>query len=227
MREGSAVVVLLAEDDINLGNLLSQMLKKQGIKTKWVKDGKEAYDEVYNDGYDVLILDWMMPELSGIELCRKLREEEYGGNILLLTARDAIEDRVRGLNDGADDYLIKPFDINELVARLYAMCRRHGNYSGKVFEYCGYRLDSNKYTLEYNGKSIEIRSREFNLLKFLMLNHGRVLPRDVILTEIWGIESDVTENNLDVHIRMLRKKISVISDKELIFTVRGVGYCVK
>lgn len=221
------MLVLLAEDDTNLGSLLSLMLKKQGIQTTWVKDGEEAYDEVYKDGYDVLVLDWMMPKLNGIELCKKLREEDYHGNILMLTAKDTIEDRVKGLNNGADDYLVKPFDLNELVARLYALNRRQGGYSGNVLAYRNYKLDSNSYTLEYNGKSTEIRPREFSLLKFLMLNHGQVIPRDVIMTKIWGIDNDISENNLDVHIRMLRKKISGISDEGLIMTVRGVGYYVK
>jgi len=219
--------ILLAEDDLNLGNLLSVLLKKQSIQTKWVQDGKEAYNEVYNDGYDVLVLDWMMPKLSGIELCKTLREEEYQGKIIMLTAKDTIEDRVNGLNSGADDYLVKPFDINELVARLHALTRRHGTYSGEKLEYGDYTLDSNSYTLEYKGKSTEIRAREFRLLELLMRNHGQVLPREVILERVWGIDSDISENNLDVHIRMLRKKISTISDDELIITVRGVGYYVK
>jgi len=219
--------ILLAEDDLNLGNLLSLLLKKQNIKTTWVKDGQEAYNEVYNDGYDVLVLDWMMPKLSGIELCRRLREEEYQGKIIMLTAKDTIEDRVNGLNSGADDYLVKPFDINELIARLHALTRRQGTYSGEKLEYRGYTLDANSYTLEYKGKSTEIRAREFRLLELLMRNHGQVLPRDVILERVWGIESDISENNLDVHIRMLRKKISTLSEDELIVTVRGVGYYVK
>lgn len=219
--------ILLAEDDLNLGNLLSLLLKKQGIKTIWVKDGKEAYDEIYNDYYDVLVLDWMMPNLDGINLCKLLRSEDYQGKIIMLTAKDTIEDRVNGLNSGADDYLIKPFDINELVARLHALTRRQGTYSGEKLEYRGYILDANSYTLEYQGKSTEIRTREFRLLELLMRNHGQVLPRDIIIERVWGIDSDISENNLDVHIRMLRKKISALSEDDLIITVRGVGYYVK
>ena len=219
--------ILLAEDDLNLGNLLSMLLKKQGIQTTWDKDGEEAYKKIYNDSYDVLVLDWMMPKLSGIELCLRLRAEDYQGKIIMLTAKDTIEDRVQGLNSGADDYLVKPFDINELVARLHALTRRHGTYSAQRLEHRGYILDANSYTLEYKGKKTEIRAREFRLLELLMRNHGQVLPRDVILERVWGIESDISENNLDVHIRMLRKKISTLSDEDLIVTVRGVGYYVK
>ena len=219
--------ILLAEDDLNLGNLLSMLLKKQGIQTTWVKDGEEAHKKIYNDSYDVLVLDWMMPKLSGIELCLRLRAEDYQGKIIMLTAKDTIEDRVQGLNSGADDYLVKPFDINELIARLHALTRRHGTYSAQRLEHRGYILDANSYTLEYKGKKTEIRAREFRLLELLMRNHGQVLPRDVILERVWGIESEISENNLDVHIRMLRRKISTLSDEELIVTVRGVGYYVK
>lgn len=110
--------ILLAEDDINLGKLLSMLLKKQNITVNWVQDGEAAYDAVYADGYDVLVLDWMMPLLSGLDLCKRLREEDYQGKILLLTAKDTLADKVQGLNSGADDYLVKPFELEELVARL-------------------------------------------------------------------------------------------------------------
>lgn len=116
--------ILLAEDDINLGKLLSMLLKKQNITVNWVQDGEAAYDAVYADGYDVLVLDWMMPLLSGLDLCKRLREEDYQGKILLLTAKDTSADKVQGLNSGADDYLVKPFELEELVARLNALCRR-------------------------------------------------------------------------------------------------------
>ena len=113
--------ILLAEDDLNLVKLMSMLLKKQNILTTWVQDGEEAYNKVYADGYDVLVLDWMMPKLSGIELCAKLRDEEYQGKIMLLTAKDTVADKVQGLNAGADDYLVKPFAMEELVARLNAL----------------------------------------------------------------------------------------------------------
>lgn len=116
--------ILLAEDDINLCKLLSMLLKKQNITVNWVQDGEAAYDAVYADGYDVLVLDWMMPLLSGLDLCKRLREEDYQGKILLLTAKDTLADKVQGLNSGADDYLVKPFELEELVARLNALCRR-------------------------------------------------------------------------------------------------------
>lgn len=219
--------ILLAEDDINLGTILTQLLRKQGINTLWVQDGESAYDKVYTEGFDVLVLDWMMPRLSGIELCKRLRAEDYQGKILMLTARDSIEDRVEGLNMGADDYLVKPFDIAELVARLRALSRRFSSFAGEKFTYNGYVLNEGEYSLSYGDKTITMRNREYKLLEFLLRNHGQILPRGLIIERVWGIDNDISENNLDVHIRMLRKKLAELNGDELICTVRGVGYYVK
>ena len=195
--------ILLAEDDINLGKLLSMLLKKQNITVNWVQDGEAAYDAVYADGYDVLVLDWMMPLLSGLDLCKRLREEDYQGKILLLTAKDTLADKVEGLNSGADDYLVKTFELEELVARLNALCRRQGQYSAEKLCYGVYTLESSTYCLAYGER------------------------RAVLQDRIWGIDSDVTDNNLDVHIRLLRKKIMELNGEELIKTMRGVGYYVE
>lgn len=219
--------ILLAEDDINLGKLLSIMLRKRNIAVTWVEDGEAAYEKVYSDGFDVVILDWMMPRLSGIELCKKLRDEEYQGNILLLTAKDAVADKVQGLNAGADDYLVKPFDMEELVARLNALCRRQTQYSSTNLIYGNYVLETGTYCLAYGERRVELRPREYKLLEMLLRNKGQVMPREVLQDRIWGLESNVTENNLDVHIRMLRKKIMELNNEELIKTMRGVGYYVE
>ncbi len=226
-ERGEAMKILLAEDDYNLGKLLSTLLKKNNINTDWVQDGEAAYQQVYADGYDVLVLDWMMPKLSGVDLCARLRSEEYSGKILLLTAKDSLADKVQGLNAGADDYLIKPFEMEELVARLRALCRRQGLYISPNLEYGDYTLEASTYRLVYRDKKVELRPREYKLLELLLRNRGQVIPRAVIQDRIWGIDSDVTENNLDVHIRLLRKKISSLSGEELIRTVRGVGYYVE
>ncbi len=219
--------ILLAEDDINLGKLLSMLLKKQNIAVTWVQDGEAAYEKVYADGYDVLVLDWMMPKLDGVQLCERLRDEEYEGRILLLTAKDTLADKVQGLNSGADDYLVKPFELEELVARLYALCRRQGQYNADNLRYGDYTLESSTYCLVYGKQRVELRPREFKLLELLLRNRGQVIPRTVLQDRIWGIDSDVTENNLDVHIRLLRKKITELNGEELIKTMRGVGYYVE
>lgn len=219
--------ILLAEDDINLGKLLSILLKKQNITVNWVQDGEAAYEAVYADGYDVLILDWMMPKLSGLDLCKRLREEEYQGKIIMLTAKDTLADKVEGLNKGADDYLVKPFELEELVARLHALSRRQAQYSAENLRYGAYTLESSTYCLLYGTRRVELRPREFKLLELLLRNRGQVMPRAVLQDRIWGIDSDVTENNLDVHIRLLRKKITELNGEELIKTMRGVGYYVE
>lgn len=219
--------ILLAEDDLNLGKLLSVLLRKRNIAVDWVQDGETAYEKIYSDGYDVAVLDWMMPRLSGLDLCKRLREEEYQGKILLLTARDAVADRVQGLNAGADDYLVKPFDIEELTARLHALCRRHDQYVADNLTCGAYTLEAATYCLVYENKRVELRPREYKLLEFLLRNKGQVIPRAVLQNRIWGIDSDVTDNNLDVHIRLLRKKIAQLNNEELIKTMRGVGYYVE
>ena len=219
--------ILLAEDDLNLGKLISMLLKKQNILTTWVKDGEEAYHKVYADGFDVLVLDWMMPKLNGVELCARLREEEYQGKIMLLTAKDTVADKVQGLNAGADDYLVKPFAMEELVARLNALCRRQESYTVSNITYGSYVLEASTYCLAYGEQIVELRPREYKLLELLLRNKGQVMPRTVLQDRIWGIDSDVTENNLDVHIRLLRKKIASLNNEDLIKTIRGVGYYVE
>lgn len=219
--------ILLAEDDLNLGKLLSILLRKRNISVTWVEDGESAYDKVYGDGYDVLVLDWMMPRLSGVDLCKRLRNEEYQGNILLLTAKDTVADKVEGLNAGADDYLVKPFDVEELVARLKALSRRQSQYSSNNINYKNYTLEASTYCFVYGEKRVELRPREYKLLEMLLRNKGHIMPREVLQDRIWGLESNVTENNLDVHIRMLRKKILELNNEEVIKTMRGVGYYVE
>lgn len=219
--------VLLAEDDKNLGRLLQNLLKKENIKTDWVEDGKAAYEQCYRDGYDVLVLDWMMPGMDGITLCKQLREEEYQGKILLLTARDSVEDKVVGLNEGADDYLVKPFEMAELLARLYALTRRQGSYKQESFEHSGVILALKDYTVSYQNSKVRLRPREFKLMELLLINAGQILPRELLLERIWGIDGEVTENNLDVHIRSLRLKLASIGAESLIKTIRGVGYILR
>lgn len=219
--------VLLAEDDKNLGRLLSVLLRKQNITVDWVENGSDAYEKCYSDGYDVLILDWMLPQMSGVELCQRLREEDYAGKILLLTARDTIDDKVEGLNSGADDYMVKPFDVQELVARLNALLRRPGQYTAEKIVYGAYVLERSSYSLVYGTQRIELRPREFKLLELLLNNRGQIIPREILQERVWGINNDVTENNLDVHIRLLRKKIMALAEENIIHTARGVGYYVE
>ncbi|WNS81459.1 response regulator transcription factor [Domibacillus sp. DTU_2020_1001157_1_SI_ALB_TIR_016] len=221
--------ILLAEDDLQLGELVSFMLKKKGgYGVEWVKTGEDAYDYASSVHYDVLVLDWMMPNGTGVEVCRDLRKEGYGGAILMLTAKDAVEDRVMGLDAGADDYLVKPFEIDELLARLRALTRR--NYAPIVEETVsiqGVELNRNSQTIQKNGQSIQLSPREFQLLDLLVQNKGQVLTRDVMLDRIWGYEADVTTKTIDATVKLLRKKLDLVDRPDIVQSVRGVGYKVE
>ncbi|MBQ1941535.1 MAG: response regulator transcription factor [Selenomonadaceae bacterium] len=217
--------VLLAEDDLKLGKLTQYMLEQNGIATEWVTTGDAIYDYAMYEEYDVLVLDWMMPKMSGVDACRQLREAGYQRAILLLTARDAIEDRVTGLDAGADDYLVKPFEFAELMARLRALGRRSSQKIQRdVMELGEFTLDRTSKVLKKNDQIIQLSPREFQIFDLLVQNIGIVVPRDIILDRIWGIESDVSSNNIDSYVKLLRKKLNTADGQISIATIRGVGY---
>jgi len=217
--------ILLAEDDRRLGILISHMLKKEHHTVEWVTNGKEAYDYASLTTYDLLILDWMMPELDGIDVCIKLRKEGYNGAILMLTARDALDDRVKGLDAGADDYLLKPFAFEELFARIRALARRSNQSIQKdVIELRGLTLDCTEHTVMLNKEKIHLTPREFQLLELMMRNAGQVLTRELILDRIWGFDNEVSTNTVDAYIKLLRKKLEKPGDPPFIQNIRGVGY---
>ena len=217
--------ILLAEDDRRLGTLISHMLKKEHHTVEWVTNGKDAYDYASLTTYDLLILDWMMPEINGIDVCLQLRKEDYNGAILMLTARDALDDRVKGLDAGADDYLLKPFAFEELFARIRALARRSNHSIQKeIIEARGLTLNCTDHTVMLNGDKIHLTPREFQLLELLMRNAGQVLPREMILDRVWGFDNEVSTNTLDAYIKLLRKKLEKPGDQALIQNVRGVGY---
>ena len=216
--------ILLAEDDKQLGGLLSSMLKRADFQVTWVERGDEAYKQIYKDDYEVLVLDWMMPGLSGLDLCERLRTEKYQGKILLLTARDSVEDKVSGLDNGADDYLVKPFEFAELVARIRALARRVEHYQQEEIDYEDFKLNRNAETLSNTNGTIQLSPREFKIVDILLKKKKKVIPRELLMDRVWGIDGDITDNNLDAHIKLLRKKIAQITSEEIIKTVRGVGY---
>lgn len=217
--------ILLAEDDNRLGRLIKHMLETEQHRTDWVLRGDEAWRRAVDGVYDLLILDWMMPGLSGVELCRRLREQEYFRPILILTARDALNDRIAGLDAGADDYLVKPFEFGELFARVRALGRRGDAPLQEDVLECGeWVLDRSQKILRYGKEEIPLSAREFQLLDLLLQNRGRVVPRETLLDRVWGLGSEVSDNNLDAYIRLLRKKLDRPGAGPLISTVRGVGY---
>ena len=220
--------VLLAEDDVRLGRLVKHMLETEQHQVQWVARGDEALAAATDGGFDVLVLDWMMPELSGVELCRRLRDDGYARPILMLTARDALNDRIAGLDSGADDYLVKPFEFGELFARLRALSRRGETpLKEDLLEMGNWVLDRNHRVLRREDVEVQLSAREFQLLDLLAQNKGRVLPREMLLDRVWGLGSEVSENTLDAYIRLLRKKLDQPGDRPMITTVRGVGYKVE
>ena len=217
--------VLLAEDDQRLGKLIKYMLEQNHIQVEWVTDGSDIYDYAQYTEYDILVLDWMMPGESGVDACRRLRKDGYERAILMLTARDSVEDRVTGLDAGADDYLVKPFEFVELLARLRALGRRSTQkIQQDVVEVGGFTLNRTAKVLKKDGQVIQLSPREFQIFDLLAQNLGIVVPRDIILDRIWGLESDVSSNNIDSYMKILRKKLDTGDGNIVIKTVRGVGY---
>lgn len=220
--------ILLAEDDLQLGELLGFMLGKVDYKVDWVMEGEDAYQYAQASHYDVVILDWMMPNGDGISVCRKLRREGYSKAILMLTAKDAVEDRINGLDAGADDYLIKPFEIEELLARLRALTRR--NYAPILEEQISLHdliINRTSQSIIQGKEEIQLSPREFQLLDLLVQNKGQVLPRELILDRIWGLDADVSTKTIDATIKLLRKKLNIFGRHDMLQSIRGVGYKVE
>ncbi len=217
--------ILLAEDDAKLGNLITRMLEKAGMQVDWVTQGDTALEYAIHSPYDVIVLDWMMPGKTGIEVCDHLRKGGYQGAILMLTAKDDVVDRVLGLDTGADDYLVKPFEFIELLARLRALSRRSSaKLKEDVVQIGDLILNRANRTVKFKETEVQLSSREFQLLDLLVQNKGQVVPREVILDRVWGLEADVSPNNLDAYVRLLRRKINLPEGDVVIQNVRGVGF---
>ena len=220
--------ILLAEDDRRLGNLTKIMLLEEGHKVTWVTRGDEAYSQSSSAVYDIIILDWMLPGLEGMTVCRNLRNDGYHQPILMLTAKDAVADRVAGLDAGADDYLVKPFEFSELFARLRALSRRsEAPIQDEIITVGNITLNRTGRTVHLGNELIQLSTREFQLFDLLVRNRGHVVSRELIYDRIWGVNSDVTDSSIDAYIRLLRKKLADPQGAEIIHTVRGIGYKVE
>ena len=217
--------ILLAEDDVKLGRLIKHMLETEQHQVEWVVRGDEAVARATDAVFDIILMDWMMPGLSGLEACRQLREQGYRKPVLMLTARDAVEDKVRGLDGGADDYLIKPFEFSELFARLRALGRRgEAPLQEEIVTVGDWQLNRTLRTVSRGNSEAQLSAREYQLLDVLIQNRGLVVPREILLDRVWGLGSEVSDNNLEAYIRLLRKKIDDPASETLIQTVRGIGY---
>lgn len=219
--------ILLAEDEKSLNRIITKQLKAAGYSVDSCFDGGEAYDLITSTDYDAAVFDVIMPIMNGFELVKKIRAHGIDTPVLFLTARDSIEDRVTGLDIGADDYLIKPFSFDELSARLRVMTRK--KYGGKtgIISVGDLTVDTSARRVERAGREISLSAKEYELLQYLVMNKGVVLSREKIEDHIWNYDYEGGTNVVDVYIRYLRKKIDEGEDIKLIHTVRGAGYVIK
>lgn len=224
--------ILIIEDEDNLSNFVSLELQHEGYETKVCENGREGLDTALNEDWDAILLDLMLPELNGLEVCRRLRQSK-STPIIMMTARDSVIDRVSGLDHGADDYVVKPFAIEELLARLRAVLRRvdfendNGTTKQTTVTYRDLTIEKENRVVRRGDEIIELTKREYELLLTLMENINVVLARDVLLKKVWGYESQIETNVVDVYIRYLRNKIDRPSEDSYIQTVRGTGYVMR
>ncbi len=226
-RMGCGMRVLIVEDAKDMNRLIAKTLKKNGYSVDCCFDGEEALDYIAGARYDALILDIMMPKMDGYALLQKLRSQENEVPVLFLTARDSVSDRVKGLDLGADDYLVKPFDFEELLARIRAMTRKHAGTRSNLLTFEDLTLNIQNHTVTRGDKEIQLLPKEFSILEYLLRNQGAVLSREQLENQIWNFEYSGSSNNIDGYMSRLRKKIDGSCQPRLIHTIRGVGWVIR
>lgn len=212
--------ILLIEDDPLIGEGLKLGLTKSNFSVDWFTDGKTGLDALSSAPYDAVVLDLTLPKMDGLEVLQHWRRANQDVPVLILTARDTLDERITGLQRGADDYLCKPFALAEVVARLQALIRRRYGQTNPIIEHCGVKFDPNQRKVFYKDEEITLTTREYNLLELFMLNKERVLTRSAIEEKLYTWDDEVSSNALEVHIYNLRQKLG----KQFIRTVHGVGY---
>ena len=216
--------VLIIEDERNLSNTIKQCIEKK-FNVEQAFDGEEGLLYARQDIYDVIILDLMLPILDGYEVLANLRREKIYTPVLILTAKDGVQNKVKGFNLGADDYLVKPFDREELIARLESMVRRtNGTYTQNIIEYKGLKLDLNNRKITADGKEIMLQGKQFDMLEYLINSKNTIITKEQIFDKIWGFNSDTTTNVVEVYTSGLRKELKKVGYEEYLKTIRGVGY---
>jgi DNA-binding response OmpR family regulator len=216
--------LLLAEDEVELSNAIVTILKHQNYSVDAVYDGLDAYDYLSAQEYDGAILDIMMPKLDGISVLKKLRSEGNSTPILMLTAKSELNDKIEGLDSGADDYLTKPFAMQELLARVRAITRRNGEVQGQTLSYSDLTLNRSNFTLTCGDKSIALSNKEFQMLEMMITNPKQIISQDQFMDKIWGLDSETEMSVVWVYISYLRKKLKDINSHVSIKATRNVGY---
>ncbi|WP_139651027.1 response regulator transcription factor [Raoultibacter phocaeensis] len=216
--------ILIVEDDARLAAALGHILEENGYKVDVVHDGKTGLEYGESGMYDVIILDVMLPKMNGFDVVAELRRRKVDTAVLMLTARDAVPEKITGLDSGADDYMTKPFSPAELLAHLRALTRRQGEVVFETLEYADLTLNLESFDLTYAAKSIHLGLKEFSILKILMLNPNQVISKETLISKVWGIESSAEDNNVEAYISFLRKKLKFLGSKAAIETLRKAGY---
>ncbi len=219
--------ILVVEDEKKIADFVKRGLKEEGYAVDVAYDGENGLFMAKTNDYDLIILDLMIPKMDGITLCRKLKAEKISSPLIMLTAKDSVEDKVLGLDSGADDYMTKPFAFEELLARIRAMLRKKTSAPATKLEVSDLSLDVTTHKVIRAGKEIELTAKEYSLLEYLMRNAGTVVTRTMISEHVWDIDFDTFTNVIDVYINYLRNKIDSGSSKKLIHTIRGRGYTLK
>lgn len=219
--------ILIVEDEQSLLKVLVRRLTEEGYSADAAADGEEALDYIAMGAYDCIIMDIMLPVHNGLAVLKRMREQGNATPVLLLTARDAIGDRVAGLDAGADDYLVKPFSFEELSARVRALLRRHTEQKSTTLSFADLQMDTISRQVKRGGQILDLPAKEFAMLEYFLRNPNRVLTRSQIIDHVWNFDFDNDSNIVDVYIRYLRRKMDNGFERKLLHTVRGVGYILK
>lgn len=216
--------ILLVEDEVPLSQAISEILKKNGFPTDAAYDGRAGLEYAMSGVYDLVILDIMMPKMNGIEVLKALRAAKNAVPVLMLTARDEVEDKVNGLDSGADDYMTKPFATDELLARIRALTRRRGDVVDEDLTFGDLTLRTKRYELVSGENTVKVSQKEYQILETLFYNPEQILTKERLIEKIWGGDSEAEYNNVEVYISFLRKKMQFLGTKVEIKTIRGAGY---
>ncbi len=219
--------ILIIEDEYNLAHLIQNKLKKENYTIDISLDGEDGLYKSLSNIYDLIILDLMLPKRNGFEILKEIKENNIDSQVIILTAKSTLSDKLEGFEYGADDYLTKPFHLEELLARVNARLRKNDNNKKiDILEFADLKLDikTTKLTCKNNNESIEIVCKEFLILEYLMRNSNQVVPKDILYDKVWGIDNDSISNNLEAYISFIRKKLKVIDSNVNIKAIRGLGY---
>lgn len=216
--------ILIVDDEVQLVKAVSAILKKNNYNTDCAYDGEDGLDKALSNIYDVIILDIMLPKRNGYEIIRELRDNRISTPVLMLSAKSQTYDKIYGLNLGADDYLAKPFESEELLARIKALLRRKNEFVGDTLSFGDLKLNRDNCSLLCNGQEIALGKKEFQIMEMLILNGGKAINKERLIEKIWGFDTDAEYNAIEVHVSFLRKKLNLLSSGVNIRSLRGIGY---